>query len=226
MVDEQPFREPSERLAGPDRQIYVAGAVAITEPGPAAAGVVVTDARGRVLVRRSHYVGRTSRADATAQALLMGLRLAASGGAVAPVVWLEDDDLLAALEGRAEFPQAVRALATTLREALAELPGARLQQISATANLAHAVALAPLVDWLPERTRRAEDLHVRALGAREYTVESASQPGQTYHVSLGDRGSPRCSCADFQYRGIPCKHLLAVAREAGDLERLFYAETA
>jgi ribonuclease HI len=224
-MDEQPFREPSERLAGPGRHVYVAGAVVLTEPGPAAAGVVVTDERGRVLARRSQYVGHTSRADAEAQALLLGLRLAASGGAEQPVIHLEDGVLLDALHGRAAFPVSVRGLAATLREALAEVPGAHLEQLATSANPAHPVALAPLVDWLPERTRRAEDLQVRVVGSGEYSVESASQPGTSYRVSLGGTDAPRCSCADFQYRGIPCKHLLAVAREAGDLDRLFYADT-
>jgi hypothetical protein len=32
----------------------------------------------------------------------------------------------------------------------------------------------------------------------------------------------QCECADFLYRGIPCKHILAVAREANALDKVFY----
>ena len=108
----------------------------------------------------------------------------------------------------------------------------RIEAIPSTANPARAVALAPLVEWLPERTRRAEDLQVRSLGGGRYEVQSESQPGQVYHVTLrapgetGDGEPIQCECADFLYRGIPCKHLLAVARQAGVLERLFYPDRA
>ena len=37
-VPDQPERAPSPRLTGRGRTLYVAGAVALTEPGPAAAG--------------------------------------------------------------------------------------------------------------------------------------------------------------------------------------------
>src|SRR2546423_14941366 len=69
---DQPADTPSP-LTGAGRAVYVAGAVALTEPGPAAAGLVVTDERGRVLARRAHYLGRATRLEATARALLTGL---------------------------------------------------------------------------------------------------------------------------------------------------------
>ena len=42
----------------------------------------------------------------------------------------------------------------------------------------------------------------------------------------GENGEPvaTCECPDFQNRAIPCKHLLAAAREAGGLEHLFYPD--
>lgn len=40
----------------------------------------------------------------------------------------------------------------------------------------------------------------------------------------GDGDPINCECADFQHRRIPCKHLLAVAREAGGLNQLFYGD--
>ena len=93
-------------------------------------------------------------------------------------------------------------------------------------NRARPVALAPLVDWLPERTRRAENLSVRPLGDGLYEVSSESTPGQVYRVNLGPAGQVACECADFVHRGIPCKHLLAVARQADAMDRVFYAPGA
>ena len=220
---EKPTREPSERLAGPGRQIYLAGAVALIEPGPAAAGLVVTDERGRMLAHRSQYLGHTTRLEATIQALLSALHLAVDGSMEAPVFKLEDADLIVGLRADRDLPQPVAGLTDTIRDLLAQLPGHRIEQISAMANEARPVALAPLVDWLPERARRAEDLQIRSAGPDAFEVESASQPGQVYRIKITPNGDePSCQCADFEYRGIPCKHLLAVARETGLLDQLFY----
>ena len=220
---EKPMREPSERLAGPGRQIYLAGAVALIEPGPAAAGLVVTDERGRMLAHRSQYLGHATRLEATVQAVLSALHLAVDGGMEAPVFKLEDAALVLGLRGDRDLPPPVAGLAGTIRDLLAQLPGHRVEQIPAAANEARPVALAPLVDWLPERARRAEDLQIRPAGADAYEVESARQPGQVYRITITPKGDePSCQCADFEYRGIPCKHLLAVARETGLLDQLFY----
>ncbi|MBI3971043.1 MAG: SWIM zinc finger family protein [Chloroflexi bacterium] len=113
---ERPFRELGRRAAGRGRHVYVAGALALTEPGPAAAGIVVADEHDRVLAQRAYYLGPMTRSEATAQALLSAARLALAG---------EGEPIL-------------------------------------------------------------------------------------------------CECADFTYRGIPCKHILAVARETGALQRVFY----
>jgi hypothetical protein len=184
-VDVQPERqvgrELGARAAGPGRIIYCAGAVALTEPGPAAVGIVVTNQRGRMLAQRSHYLGQATRAEASAQAFVAAARLAVTGGLETPIFRTDD------------------------------------------------AALAPLVDWLPERTRRAENLSVRPVGDGVYEVSSESTPGQVYRVTLGPVGSAQpaaqiaCECADFVNRGIPCKHLLAVAREAGAMDRIFYS---
>jgi SWIM zinc finger len=84
------------------------------------------------------------------------------------------------------------------------------------------------VEWLPERTRRAERLRVRRVGVHTYAVASETQPGQTYRVWLrrpdGVDEPFSCEGADFQYRGLPCKHLLAVAHEEGALEEVFRAD--
>lgn len=221
---ERPMREPSDRLAGQGRQIHVAGALALTEPGPAAAGVVVTDERGRMLAHRALYLGQTTRAEAVAQALMLGLRLAVDGQIEAPAIRLDDRDAVEALRAGRALSGLPAGLATAIDDLLTQLPGYRVEQVSAIGNLARPVALAPLIDWLPERARRAEDLAVRRIDDRTYEVESESQPGQVYRIAVGSNGDhdPTCQCADFEYRGIPCKHLLAVAREAGGLERLFY----
>jgi hypothetical protein len=226
---EFPLREPNPRLAGPGRQVSVAGVLALTEPGPAAAGVVIADQRGRALARRAQYLGQASRGEATAQALLWGLRMAAANALEEPVVRVEDAALADALMADRPFPDDAASLGSALREAAAQLPGLRIEAVNPATNPARPVALAPLVEWLPERTRKAEELHVRPLGDGEYAVESASQPGRSYRVTLrlpeaGERQAMQCECADFQYRGIPCKHLLAVARDTGALQRLFYAD--
>lgn len=221
---EKPLRDPSDRLAGTGRQLHAAGALALTEPGPAAAGVVVTDDRGRMLAHRAFYLGQTTRAEAVAQALLLGLRLALDGQIEAPVVKLDDRDAVEAVRAGRPLSGVAGGLATAIGDLLTRLPGYRLELVSPAANLARPVALAPLIDWLPERARRADDLAVRRVDPQTYEVESESQPGQVYRITLTPTADydPTCQCADFEYRGIPCKHLLAVAREAGGLERLFY----
>lgn len=107
-----------------------------------------------------------------------------------------------------------------------------IEVVPTSANQARSVALTPLVEWLPERTRRAEELQVKALGNGRFEVQSESSPDQTYHVTFrqpGEAGEGEmisCECADFLYRGIPCKHLLAVARHQGATERLFVGKRA
>src|SRR5919197_1506563 len=70
-----PEHEMRGRLAGPGRQVYVASALALTEPGPAAAGIVVMDDKARVLAHRSQYLGRAGRGEATARDLLAATQL-------------------------------------------------------------------------------------------------------------------------------------------------------
>lgn len=225
MIDD--VRTPNPRLAGPGRVVYVASALALTEPGPAGAGLVIADERGRTLAHRSHYLGRVSRAEAGARAMLEALHLAELQRLEAPLVRTDDAPLLEALNGDPGEQFGPGSVGAAIGAVLGRLPGHRLEYVRPSANLARPIALAPLVEWLPERTRRAEGLHVKALGEHTYEVGSATQPGQVYRVVLGPGhdgdGDPlQCECADFQYRAIPCKHLLAVAREEGTLDRLFY----
>jgi hypothetical protein len=227
-LDQYPIRELGRRVPGPNRVVYAAGALALTEPGPAAVGVVIADEHGRLLAQRSHYAGRATRAEANAQALVSAMRLAVAGGLEAPAFRIDDAALADAASHDRELPDGAAPLTAALRELQRQLPGARIEVVPSGNNRARATALAPLVDWLPERTRRAEDLSVRTLGDGSYEVASESQPGQTYHVTLlqpgqsGDGSPLQCECADFLYRGIPCKHILAVAREANALDKVFY----
>lgn len=71
-------------------------------------------------------------------------------------------------------------------------------------------ALAPEVDSLDERSRRAwtEPMAVSPLGDGRYSVESAT--GSTYIVDLHDG---TCSCPDNAIRGELCKHQRRVAIE-------------
>jgi hypothetical protein len=230
-MDERPLRDLGKRATGRDRVVYSAGALALTEPGPAAAGVVVADTRGRALAQRSHYLGNATRSEAAAQALLTAARLAVANGLEAPVFRIDDAALSDAVHRRGRLRGRAAALMPAIRETLDRLPGYSLEVIPTAANVAWAAALTPLVDWLPDRTRRSERMRVRALGNDTYEVHSASQPDQVYHVRLVPPGEPGdgdpmlCECADFVYRGIPCKHLLAVAREIGAYDRLFHPES-
>jgi hypothetical protein len=224
---ERSARPAQPRLDGSGRYVYSAAVFALTEPGPAAIGLVVTDDRGRALAHRAQYLGQASRAEASAQALLVAARFAARHNLAQPTFRVDEPALAAALkqsaDGRAGSPLA------ELREVLAALPGSRVESVGTAANPARSVAAAPLLDWLPERTRRAEDLQVRRLDQQTFEVQSESRAGESYRVRLGPSGEggesvATCECADFQNRGIPCKHLLAAAREAGGLEHLFYPD--
>jgi hypothetical protein len=194
----------------------------------------VTDQQGRMLAQRAQYLGPATRSQAAAQALLAAARLALDGGLTGPVFRIDDADLARQADPAAPTRAAGAAGAAgddpdgtlrALRATLARLPGYRVEVVPPRANRAGDVALIPLVDWLPERDRRGEGLRVRAAGDGRYEVESESEPGRTYHVTFrpedtGEAGAT-CECADFLYRGIPCKHLFAVARETDSLDRLF-----
>jgi hypothetical protein len=227
-VPDQPDHVPSPRLTGPGRTVYVAGAVALTEPGPAAAGLVVTDERGRVLAHRAHYLGRATRIEAATRALLTGLYVALDEAMLAPTLCVDEPSIVDALEHGSPAPAGAEGLIEHLQDVRARLGEHRLEAIRRSANPAGPVALAPLVEWLPERTRRAEHLQVSRVGVHTYDVASETQPGQSYRVWLrrpdGTDEPFHCECADFQYRGLPCKHLLAVAQEEGALEEVFRAD--
>lgn len=223
-----PVRDLGRHVPGPNRTVYAAGALALTEPGPAAVGIVIVDEHGRMLAQRAHYLGRATRVEANAQALLSAVRVAAAGGLEAPAFRVDDTALADAATRGTDLPGKAAPLTAAFWEMWSQLPGARVEVVPSSTNRARAVALTPLVDWLPERTRRAEALQVTRLDDGSYEVESESHPGQSYHVTVlpagqtGDGAPLQCECADFLYRGIPCKHILAVAREANALDRIFY----
>lgn len=227
MVD-RPVRDLGREAAVRGRYVYTAGALALTEPGPAAAGVVVTDDRDRPLAQRAHYLGKATRAEASAQALLAGARVAMTGLIESPIFRSDDSALVTAMQQHNLPPDMAALTIDDLTAVLDELPGHHLELISPAMNPARATALAPLVEWLPERTRRAEGLEVTPAGEHRYEVASAGRPGHTYVVTLRPPGvagvgnGVTCSCADFTHRGIPCKHLLAVAGRVGALDQVFY----
>lgn len=74
----------------------------------------------------------------------------------------------------------------------------------------HKVALAPDLSELDERAARAwtEPMAVRPLGGGCYAVESESDREYTVDVLDG-----RCTCPDYRYRGVRCKHRRRVAIE-------------
>jgi hypothetical protein len=215
-------RELGGRAAGAGRIVYCAGAVALTEPGPAAVGLVVTNERGRMLAQRSHYLGQATRAEASAQALSAAARLAVASGLEAPTFRIDDVEIARALQSYdAPLPGKADAFGPEIRAYLDGLPDHVVEFAPAKENRARAVALAPLIDWLPERTRRSENLDVRDLGEGQYEVASERNPDQRYRVTLTP-GEISCQCGDFVHRGIPCKHLLAAAREANALDLVFH----
>jgi hypothetical protein len=54
---------------------------------------------------------------------------------------------------------------------------------------------------------RSQGTEIRPMRAGGLSVPSCTEPGRIYKVSLADEG--RCSCADWQYRRQPCKHVFA-----------------
>lgn len=243
------------RATGPRRRVFVSAMLALTEPGPAAAGIAVVDDQDRLLASRSTYLGHARRQDATAQALLLAMRISIVSGLEHPTFLVDDAEIAEAASG-SRWPPALERFREAIVQAGEHLGPHEVEAIPASDNQARAVALAPLVTWLPERTRRAEDLDVHPLGDGRYRVQSESDPDQSYTVTLrtsfetGDASDGRvvsdgsvgdgaqeaeppaprvmieCECADFVYRGLPCKHLLAVARQQGDLQQLFGPRTA
>ena len=54
---------------------------------------------------------------------------------------------------------------------------------------------------------RNQGAEIRPIPAGGLSVPSCTESGRIYKVSLADEG--RCSCADWQYRRQPCKHVFA-----------------
>jgi hypothetical protein len=54
---------------------------------------------------------------------------------------------------------------------------------------------------------RDQGVEIRSMPAGGLSVPSCTELGRIYRVSLADEG--RCSCADWQYRRQPCKHVFA-----------------
>lgn len=223
----QPEVEQVERSKLP--RLYVAGALALTDPGPAAAGVFIADERGRALSHRAYYLGYAGAREAALRAVIAGKRLVEQLGLSSARLVVDERWLADALRRSGSGTEQVSGLMPEARATARDLP---IEVVSPSANPARAVALAPLIQWLPERTRRAERLRVRSLGEGEYEVSWERQPDLVYRVHLpppdrvGEGERIRCECPDYQYRGIPCKHLLVVAEAAGGRERLFYPEAA
>ncbi|MBI3979914.1 MAG: SWIM zinc finger family protein [Chloroflexi bacterium] len=214
-------RQPSKGV-----RISVAGVLALTDPGPAAAGFLITGPTGRVLHRRAYYLGQATADVASVRALIAALRFAVQRRFDHPVVSVERLALADLLGGAETAPATFQPFRQTVAELAQAIPGLRVRVVAPETNPARAVALGPLLEWLPARTRRADRITIQTLAPGVYEVASAHVPGQTYLVWLPKPGTPgriACTCPDYQYRGLPCKHLLAVAgRSAGGRQRLFY----
>lgn len=61
------------------------------------------------------------------------------------------------------------------------------------------------------RTARGACLEVQGTGPADYLIQGGHQP---HHVTLDP--VPQCSCPDFRFRRVACKHLRAVSLRQGD----------
>lgn len=59
---------------------------------------------------------------------------------------------------------------------------------------------------------------------KQWVVESESEPGKTYTVTLDHAGLWRCTCPAFNFRAVECKHIRKVRLEEGLLEEPRYVE--
>jgi hypothetical protein len=78
----------------------------------------------------------------------------------------------------------------------------------------HSESVAPMRAYDPQRLRRAAQLAVRRISARQFAVQGRKE---ARHVDLD--GDPQCECEDFYYNGStigPCKHILAARLASGD----------
>lgn len=213
-------------------RVYVAASLALTDPGPSAAGVYVVDSRGRLISHRAYYLGFAGAAEAGVRAAIAALRLCRQLDLARPEMVVDDRWLFHLLRGRVDLPAELAEYAPTWRDLRAATADLSTSLVKPEHNPARTVALAPLVKWLPERTRRAEGLSVRTIAEGVYEVASERQPELVYRVhfppsaALAAGEHVGCECPDYRHRGIPCKHLLVVAQLTGGRERLFYPETA
>lgn len=120
--------------AGPALVLYADGA-ARGNPGPAGLGVVLLDARGRVLRRASESLGRMTNNQAEYRALIRGLELATELGAHSLEVRLDSELLVRQLEGRYRVRNAaLRPLHERARALLAGFPRVRLRHVPRGGN--------------------------------------------------------------------------------------------
>ena len=198
---ERTMRELGRGVAGPGRRIDVAGVVALTDPGPAAAGIVVTDGQGRMLANRSHYLGTTTRRDAAAGAAggrPPGPRRGAGGAH--PSAWTTRTWCrpCKAAPGGARSG-ADGACCGPSASTLAQLPGHRLEAIAPAPT---GPARSPSPRWWtgsPSAPGGRRGWRCAPLGDGRYEVQSESEPGKVYHVTL--RGEPSTSGAPAGGRG-------------------------
>jgi ribonuclease HI len=138
------------------RVILYTDGVARGNPGPAAIGIVLTDARGNVVQEVGQLVGRTTNNEAEYLALLHSLTLAAEHGTENEV--RTDSELMArqlkrtyrakASNLKPMFDQAQRALAGFMRATIVTVPRELNHRADALANAA--------------LDRRANDNHPRS----------------------------------------------------------------
>jgi beta-lactamase class A len=125
-------------------RLYVDGA-ARGNPGPAAAGVAIEDARGRAVAEIAEYLGETTNNVAEYRALLRGLEEATARGADEVEIYADSDLLVRQINGSYQVKsakllplhtRAIAALAAIPRWQIAYLPREKNAAADALANRA------------------------------------------------------------------------------------------
>lgn len=52
----------------------------------------------------------------------------------------------------------------------------------------------------------------KQIDQNKYLIESMTDKTKEYEVTIVDSGIGACSCENFYYRGVQCKHIIAVLR--------------
>jgi len=219
---------------GPELKLYVDGG-ARGNPGPAGAGIFLLDARSQQpLHEAGYYLGRTTNNHAEYQALIRGLKLAATAKPGHLAVFSDSELLVRQITGqyRVKAP-ALRPLHQQARDLLGELPAWTIEHVSRSQN-ERADALAndamdaghhvEVVTELPGPEKNDEPITGTGPGSAD-TAQGPAASIPTWRVELIGTGTCRAGChPGASYRMGPttptglCVHAAAAALHDGPLQ--------